>query len=268
MTTVVELELPNEVTRVAGKVLKPLESMEMNEERLRWFIREIKIVVGLLHDNVVSYKGVCFLPDILLPVLVMEQLMSSLHAYLKNNACSVPLDKKKSILVDVASGLEYLHSHTPAIIHHDLTPKNVLLNSENLKAKISDYCDARILATAEHMEDIGVEGPMIDIVFFGLLALFTFSEKEVVPAKSQGQVSYRLDSEYEKELAMEARQLLPSHSPLLELILQCLEPAKERPTAADLRGKLLHMKAYLSGIYSINNMLCLVLWLARARLDL
>ena len=216
----------------------------------------------------VSYKGVCFLPDTMLPVLVMEQLMSSLHAYLKNNACSVPLDKKKSILVDVASGLEYLHSHTPAIIHHDLTPKNVLLNSENLNAKISDYCDARILATAEHVEDIRVEGPMIDIVFFGLLALFTFSEKEVIPAKSQGQVSYRLDSEYEKKLAREARQLLQSHSPPLELILQCLEPAKERPTAADLREKLLHMKASLSGIYIYNNMLCLVLWLARARLDL
>ena len=52
MTTVVELELPNEVTRVAGKVLKPLELMEMNEERLRRFIGEIKIVVGLLHDHV------------------------------------------------------------------------------------------------------------------------------------------------------------------------------------------------------------------------
>ena len=57
-----------------------------------------------------------------LPVLLMEWMFNSLHAFMKDPAnISFSLAKKASILCDVACGLAYLHSHTPAIIHRDLS---------------------------------------------------------------------------------------------------------------------------------------------------
>ena len=57
--------------------------------------------------------------------------MSNLHAYLLDSTNSnIPIVRKLSILYDVAKGLVYVHSHTPAIIHRYLTGNNVLLDSE------------------------------------------------------------------------------------------------------------------------------------------
>ena len=249
----VELKLVDEEhTHAVGKTFKSLESMEMKEDRMKRFIKEIEIVVGLRHEHVVSYIGVCFLPDNLLPVLVMEQLMSSLYAYFKHIANCVTPENKKRILADVASGLDYLHNHKPAIIHCDLTPRNVLLQSGDLKAKISDCCDARILSLGTHQV---AEDPTVDIKFFGLLAIFTILEREVHPPKPE-RVFYRLRSEYEDQLLKEATNVLPSHSPLLELIRQCLGPADERPRAAVLREKLRHIQAAPSGIRASVDALC------------
>ena len=249
-STVVELELMDKkqlVTRVAGKVFNPLKLTEMEGERLRKLVWDIELVVALKHDNIIDCKGAYFLPDVMLPVLVMEQLMSSLYAYLTNKPFSVALDKKYSILFDVASGLDYLHSCTPVIIHQDLTPKNVLLRSEDLRAKISDCCDARILAVEAH-EDVTINDCMTDINSFGHLALFTITEKEVQSPKSLSKVSFRLGSECEDidELVSEAAHVLPRSSPLLNVIQWCINPAG-RMTAAELRGKLLQNQSTLSG---------------------
>ena len=242
----IELELTDKkqlVTRLAGKVFK-LTEMEGNHRRK--LVRDIEMVVTLQHNNIIGYKGVYFLPDVMFPVLVMEQLMSSLYAYL-NKPFSVALDKKYSILFDVASGLDYLHSCRPAIIHQNLTPKNVLLRSEDLRAKISDYCDARILAVKRHKDDTGND-PMTDINSFGLLALFTITGNEVHPSKSQSKVSFRSGSEREDidELVKEASCVLLGSSPLLGVIRQCVSPPG-RLTAAELKRKLLQHQSTPSG---------------------
>lgn len=258
-STVVELELTDakHKKRVAGKVFKPPKLMEMKEDGLKTFIREIEMVIGLQHDHVVACKGVYFLPDTQLPILVMEQLMGSLYAHLKDDPFSVTEDKKQLILADVASGLDYLHSCTPAIIHQDLTPKNVLLWSEDLRAKISDCCDARIMSVAVHKDYINTNDPIVDVKSFGLLALFTIMGREVHPPKSKEHISYRLKSDNEDELLREAKEIHHGSS-LLELIRQCLGPAEKRFKPAELRDKLMHMQTAPSGThYIILMLLCL-----------
>ena len=106
---------------------------------------ELIMLVQLHHQNIVQCKGVSLLVDQALPVLLMERLMSSLHAYLLHTDNSnIPVKRKVSILHDTASGLDYLHSHTPAIIHRDLSARNVLLDS-GLTAKIADFGNSRIM---------------------------------------------------------------------------------------------------------------------------
>ena len=166
----------------------------------KW-LRELTLMTQVHHPNIVQCKGVCFLKNETMPVLLMERLRSSLHAYLLDSTNSnIPLVRKLSILYDVAKGLVYLHSHKPAIIHGDLTGTNVLLDSE-LRAKISDFGNARLMdldpkatpwiytampGTPDYMppEAQGYSakcGPSLDVFSFGHLSLFTIIQSLVHP---------------------------------------------------------------------------------------
>ena len=118
------------------------------------FVRECQLMSTLRHPNIVQFLGVCFLPGSLLPALVMERLLTSLHDLLDPETDNppppdapkpfFPLSLKCSILHDVASGLTYLHERSPPIIHRDMSARNVLLNS-GMVAKIADLGVARIV---------------------------------------------------------------------------------------------------------------------------
>ncbi|GIL75163.1 hypothetical protein Vretifemale_4992 [Volvox reticuliferus] len=61
----------------------------------------------------------------------------------QQHTCSpLPLFRMLEIALDVALGLEYLHSRIPAVVHRDLKPSNILLD-QNGRAKISDFGLAR-----------------------------------------------------------------------------------------------------------------------------
>ena len=75
----------------------------------------------LRHPNIVQFLGLCFLEESALPVLVMERLDSSLDNLLETSP-SLPLALKQSLLVDVARGLLYLHTHDPPVVHEIYQP--------------------------------------------------------------------------------------------------------------------------------------------------
>ena len=222
------------------------------------------MMTQLHHPNVVQCKGVSLLANQILPVLLMERLMSSLHAYLLDTHNSnLPLEKKISILHDVASGLAYLHSHIPAIIHRDLTATNVLLDSE-LKAKIADFGNSRIMdldpeaspekftslpGTLEYMLPEAQSAnydPSLDVFSFGHLALFTITQAPVRPllsfsySDSQG-LHIRSEVKRRREFVEKAEQLV-SETSLVTVIKQCLHnnPAL-RPRTGELLTKMRDM---------------------------
>ena len=80
-----------------------------------------------------------------LPVLVMERLQGSLDELLETTP-DIPLPTKLSILQDVARGLVFLHNRSPAVIHRDLTARNVLLDA-GMTAKIANLGNSRIATT-------------------------------------------------------------------------------------------------------------------------
>ena len=118
------------------------------------FVRECQLMSTLRHPNVVQFLGVAFFPGSLLPSLVMERMLTSLHDLLDPDPppprdVASPLSffsmaVKVSVLQNVASGLAYLHERTLPIIHRDLSARNVLLNSK-MVAKIADLGVARIV---------------------------------------------------------------------------------------------------------------------------
>ena len=149
---------------------------------------------SLRHPNITQFLGLCFLPGTQLPLLVMERLETNLDDLLETIP-NLPLSLKCSVLVDVASGLLYLHKRPSPVIHRDLTAKNVLLTS-SLVAKITDMGNSRIVSMrpgqmAEALiQDLGTLvymppearndshrcGPSLDIFSFGHLALYTLTQ--------------------------------------------------------------------------------------------
>ena len=260
------IELTSAGETVAGKVFRMSSTVRLQAIANR-VCGELVMMIQLHHPNIVQCKGVSLLVDQALPVLLMEQLMSSLHAYLLHPDNSNLLVKRKvSVLYGTASGLDYLHSRTPAIIHRDLTAKNVLLDSE-LKAKIADFGNARIMdldpdsspetltslpGTLEYMPPEAQGGgvtydPSLDVFSFGHLSLFTITQTPVRPLlppsyyDSTGELRARSEVKRRVQFVEAAEQLLENQS-LVALIKQCLhnKPA-QRPHTGELLTRLQEM---------------------------
>ena len=115
------IELMSAGEPLAGKVFKTSSSVQLQAISNK-MCAEIILMLQLRHVNIVESRGVCFLPDQPLPVLLMERLTSSLHSYVLDPYNSdLQIQTKVSLLFDVSFGLAYLHGHTPTIIHRDLT---------------------------------------------------------------------------------------------------------------------------------------------------
>ena len=264
----IELESAGEV--VAGKVFKIISRSQM-QSILDQLYGEIILMMTISHQNIVESRGVCFL-DHPMPVLLMERLMSSLHAYLLDPSHqAMQVTAKVSILCDVASGLSYLHNHKPAIIHRDLTAKNVLLNS-NLRAKIGDFGNSRLMdldpesspetftripGALEYMppEACGQHAsydPSLDVFSFGHLVLFTVIQSRVVllpPSYSDSKGDHlRSEVKRRQESINRAEQILEGNHGLVILIKNCLHNyAARRPHAEELVEKLQQMTSMTEG---------------------
>ena len=227
---------------------------------------ELSLMTHVHHPNIVQFKGVCFPENEAIPVPLMEPMMSSLHAYLLDptNSNIEELERKVSILLDVASGLVYLHSHKPAIFHRDLLVNNVLLDSK-LGAKIGDFGSARLMdldpkatpgiftslpGTPDYMPpeaqgDSAKCGPSLDVFSFGHLSLFTINQSPVHPLlpstyiDAKGEVHGRSEVKRREQYLDKAEQLLGRKHLVVVLIKKCLhnDPAL-RPLTEELETRL------------------------------
>jgi len=80
----------------------------------------------LEHPNLVSLKGICRDPFSLVMELMTEgTLYEMLH---KPPATPIAWERKFDIAIDIAKGMNYLHSFNPPVIHRDLKSSNVLVH--------------------------------------------------------------------------------------------------------------------------------------------
>ena len=120
----------------AGGIAKLISNFEA--ECLTWS--------KLRHPGVVQFLGVHMDRRSRLPVLVMEKMDASLRTYLEDHSKEeFPLHQKAFVLRQVTQALAYLHSQNPPLVHHDLSPNNVLLNVVSFVTKVTDFGMSRAI---------------------------------------------------------------------------------------------------------------------------
>ncbi|GLT63592.1 hypothetical protein SLA2020_361480 [Shorea laevis] len=161
--TVYKGELHNG-TRIA---VKRMESSIMNEKALAEFKSEIAVLTKVRHRNLTALLGYCLDEnERLLVYEYMPQGTLSRHLFNWKKGGLKPLEwtRRLTIALDVARGLEYLHTLArESIIHRDLKPANILLG-DDMHAKIADFGLVRLVPDGKYSVDTRIAGT------FGYLA--------------------------------------------------------------------------------------------------
>lgn len=270
-------ELIHAGARCAGKVIHDtlVESKELATQNIvRKFEIECRILSGLRHPSIVQFLGICIFKDCRVPVLVMECLEASLESLLDQGK-TLSISIKTSVLLDVAKGLVYLHSHSPPVIHRDLTARNVLLTS-TIQAKIADLGNARIIesqkltktlstapGTLVYMPPEAMAHPpqyddKLDMFSFGHLALFVALQEfpcellaSVYPDPTNpNRACARNEVERRSRYIGSLRTSFGTGHTITKIIISCLHNhAQSRPSAvqvlSDLQKLLVEQKATL-----------------------
>ncbi|TYZ60506.1 hypothetical protein PybrP1_007958 [[Pythium] brassicae (nom. inval.)] len=95
--------------------VKTLFDPRVDAELKQEFMDELLVMSKLRHKNVVGLIGACTQPPNL--CMVMELCESSLHHALHATNQFFSVQRLARIALDVASGMRYLHSRAPAVIH-------------------------------------------------------------------------------------------------------------------------------------------------------
>lgn len=145
------------------------------------FQHEIEILSELRHPNLVLFLGVCR-DNKAAAAIVTELLSCSLYDILEGKKIKLSLPDILDLCIDIANGLHYLHAHSPAIVHRDISAKNILISGNH--AKIADLGQAKLFAQSTLSRQTGLPGAMayaapevltgkysskIDIFSFGVL---------------------------------------------------------------------------------------------------
>ena len=116
----------------------------------------------LRHPGVVQFLGVHMDRRSPLPLLVMEKMDTSLRTYLEDHSKEqFPLHQKTFVLRQVTQALAYLHSQNPPLVHHDLSPNNVLLNVVSFVTKVSDFGMIRAINPSVLTRKSSIKGTLV-----------------------------------------------------------------------------------------------------------
>ena len=135
-------------TEVAVKRLKILE---LNSENLKEFKREVSTLSILRHPNLVIFMGAIAEPSnicIVTEYCAGGTLFNILH---QKRELKLSWELRLKILLEIATGMNFLHTNNPPIIHRDLKSLNILLTDKIEKptdltsVKISDFGLSKII---------------------------------------------------------------------------------------------------------------------------
>ena len=220
----------------------------------------------LRHPGVVQFLGVHLDRRSRLPVLVMEKMDTSLRKYVEDHSKEeFPLHQKMFVLRQVTQALAYLHSQNPPLVHHDLSPNNVLLNVVLFMTKVSDFGMSRAINPSALTRKSSIKGTLafmapealqkvpkydtkLDVFSFGNVVISTLTHEwpdPEAPNKYEGDQLIALSELQRREhctelfTAQEKQLFLP-------IVRQCLENRPDkRPSSVMLVRELRRIESAL-----------------------
>ncbi|XP_031472956.2 probable leucine-rich repeat receptor-like protein kinase At2g28990 [Nymphaea colorata] len=105
---------------------------------IKEYTAEVELLMKVHHRNLASFVGFCDEDEKL--ILVYEYMdRGNLRGLLSDETCTPDWKQRLQIALNVATGLDYLHSGCrPPVVHRDVKTTNILLDS-NLEAKLADF---------------------------------------------------------------------------------------------------------------------------------
>ena len=212
---------------------KTIHRQIISPHNIQLFRREMNMAARLRHPNLVQFIGATSEGNM---VILTELMSTSLRAQFQLDGYLQPRFVK-SISLDVARALNYLHQMRPdPIIHRDISSANVLLEpllGGQWRAKLSDYGTVNLVRQLETVNpgspvyaapeanNPSLQSPKMDIYSFGALMLEMLTGQLPTP-------------EDRPTLLLKVH-----HDQLLDLIQRCLsERRQDRPDAATIIGEL------------------------------
>lgn len=132
--------------KVAVKLFRERVMMHESEALLQAVKEEAALMSNLRHPNIVLFMCVSTRPPDL--AIISEYCeLGSLASVIEKTAGrpeQLPWSRRLSMMRDAALGMVYLHTSRPVIIHHDLTPSNLLVN-RHWQVKVGDFGVSRII---------------------------------------------------------------------------------------------------------------------------
>ncbi|XP_038615103.1 LIM domain kinase 1 isoform X1 [Tachyglossus aculeatus] len=135
--------------RETGEVMVMKELIRFDEETQRTFLKEVKVMRGLEHPNVLRFIGVLY-KDKRLNFITEYIKGGTLRGLIKSMDSQYPWSQRVSFAKDIASGMAYLHSMS--VIHRDLNSHNCLVR-ENKSVVVADFGLARLMVEDKGQPD-------------------------------------------------------------------------------------------------------------------
>eukprot|EP00803_Ostreobium_quekettii_P007334 evm.model.scf_2083.2 EVM.evm.TU.scf_2083.2 scf_2083:17341-27167(-) len=236
--------LMNNVDEVAVKVVK---TDKPTNKELNLFLTEVRTLSQLHHRNIVQFYGACLEPG---SMFFVTELMrgGDLYTAIRHHQETMRWDRLgKKVALDVALGLNYLHSQKPPMMHRDLKSPNVLLSEEGV-AKIADVGMVKV-----QVKELMSAQPVMTPLWAAPEVLRKESANIKADVWSYGILIWELVSQADiteyQSLAM-TRQMVSDKGKLVELPRQCPRVARKifnecTAMVADDRPSMQHVVEWL-----------------------
>ncbi|MBS2007071.1 MAG: serine/threonine protein kinase [Cyanobacteria bacterium SZAS TMP-1] len=227
---------------IVKELVAPIDSDdEMQKKLLEQFNREAAILAKLDHPAIV--KVIDHFIENGRSYIVMEQAPGkNIREYVRQQG-ALPEARVRDIGAQLASVLHYLHHHSPAILHRDFTPDNIML-AEDGTVTVVDFGAANVYNTGKTATLIGKQSymppeqlrgkpsPESDIYAFGATLSFLLTGKDLpsmgkLPAFDEVQVSSEL-----KELIQKCTAFDSADRPDSDAVLHTLKMNKPTPVVS------------------------------------
>jgi len=224
------------------------------------FMKECYHLSECRHPNIVQFIGIYYPPQRMVPTMIMEEMECNLRELIERE--SIPFSKILSIIHDVSLGIWYMHNHDSPLMHRDLQPNNVLVNTSPLIAKICDFGVMRAAPAItgrkgltqapgspafmppEALSPRPVYGPPLDVFSFGGVTLYATTGEWPIPSDNPSANSSNTRNRVEVERRQQYLDKMKEDVVVLRLLVEeCLadDPAM-RPTMSSVCERIREVK--------------------------